>query len=79
MPYFAGFFCGVALCIVLYCLMPRADSLPDDVARLKALLQAANEKVNSLSAQLRSREVLIEHLKLQLALGLTRFGTRVGL
>src|SRR6185437_4664338 len=47
--------------------MPRADSLPDDVARLKALLQAANERVDSLSAQLRSRDVLIEHLKLQLA------------
>lgn len=67
MPYFVGLCCGVVLCIVLYCLMPRADSLPDDMARLKALLQAANEKVDSLSAQLRSRDVLIEHLKLQLA------------
>ena len=47
--------------------MPRADSLPDDVERLKALLQAANDKVDTLRSQLRSRDVLIEHLKLQLA------------
>ncbi len=47
--------------------MPRADSLPDDVESLKKLLHAARDKVDSLSSQLRSRDVLIEHLKLQLA------------
>lgn len=47
--------------------MPRAPSLPNDVESLKKLLLAANDKVQSLSAQLRSREVLIEQLKLQLA------------
>jgi len=66
MPYFIGFFCGVAVLIVLYFLMPRA-ALPDDVESLKKLLEAANDKVTSLSAKLRSRDVLIEHLKLQLA------------
>ena len=66
MPYFIGFLCGVAVLIVLYFLMPRA-ALPDDVESLKKLLEAANDKVTSLSAKLRSRDVLIEHLKLQLA------------
>jgi transposase len=47
--------------------MPRAPSLPDDVESLKKLLLAAQDKVANLSAQLRSREVLIENLKLQLA------------
>lgn len=47
--------------------MPRAPSLPDDVESLKKLLLAAHDKVANLSAQLRSREVLIENLKLQLA------------
>lgn len=47
--------------------MPRATSLPNDVESLKKLLHAAHDKVQSLSAQLRSREVLIEQLKLQLA------------
>jgi len=56
----------VAVLIVLYFLMPRA-ALPDDVESLKKLLQAAHDKVETLSAKLRSRDVLIEHLKLQLA------------
>ena len=56
----------MAVLIVLYFLMPRA-ALPDDVESLKKLLEAANDKVTSLSAKLRSRDVLIEHLKLQLA------------
>ena len=47
--------------------MPRAPSLPNDVESLKKLLEAANHRVQNLSAQLRSREVLIEQLKLQLA------------
>lgn len=47
--------------------MPRAPSPPNDVESLKKLLAAANDKVQNLSAQLRSREVLIEQLKLQLA------------
>jgi len=66
MPYFLGLFCGVAVAVVLYFLMPRA-ALPDDVESLKKLLEAAHEKVDTLSAKLRSRDVLIEHLKLQLA------------
>jgi transposase len=47
--------------------MPRADSLPNDVESLKQLLHAAHDQVQSLSAQLQSRNVLIEQLKLQLA------------
>jgi len=47
--------------------MPRAAALPDDVESLKKLLEAAHDKVATLSAKLRSRDVLIEHLKLQLA------------
>jgi transposase len=47
--------------------MPRAQPLPDDVESLQKLLQAARGTVDSLSAQLRSRDVLIEQLKLQLA------------
>jgi len=66
MPYFLGFLCGVAVLIVLYFLMPCA-ALPDDVESLKKLLEAAHDKVATLSAKLRSRDVLIEHLKLQLA------------
>lgn len=50
-----------------YLLMPREHSLPDDVESLKKLLKVANSKVETLSAKLRSRDVLIEHLKLQLA------------
>jgi transposase len=46
--------------------MPRT-ALPDDVESLKKLLEAAHDKVATLSARLRSRDVLIEHLKLQLA------------
>jgi transposase len=42
-------------------------ALPDDVESLKKLLEAAQDKVATLSARLRSRDVLIEHLKLQLA------------
>jgi transposase len=53
--------------LLVYWLMPRAPSLPDDVESLKKLLLAAQDKVANLSAQLRSREVLIENLKLQLA------------
>lgn len=75
MPYFIGFLCGTAVCVVIYLLMPRQASLPDDVESLKKLLEAAHEKVSSLSAKLRSREVLIEQLKLQLArLRRMRFG-----
>ena len=52
---------------MLYFLMPRARPLPDDVESLKKLLEAANAKVDTLSAKLRSRDALIENLKLQLA------------
>ena len=64
---FAAFACGVVLGLLVYWRMPRAPSLPDDVESLKKLLLAAHDKVANLSAQLRSREVLIENLKLQLA------------
>jgi transposase len=47
--------------------MPRAQPLPNDVESLQKLLQAARGTVDTLSAQLRSRDVLIEQLKLQLA------------
>jgi transposase len=47
--------------------MPRAAALPTDVETLQELLRAAQGTVDSLSAQLRSRDVMIEHLKLQLA------------
>jgi transposase len=47
--------------------MPRARQIPDDVESLKKLLEAANAKVDTLSAKLRSRDALIENLKLQLA------------
>src|SRR5580658_1166820 len=47
--------------------MPRAAALPTDVETLQELLRAARGTVDSLSAQLRSRDVLIEQLKLQLA------------
>ena len=47
--------------------MPRADSLPNDVESLKRLLFAAHDQVQRLSAQLHSRDVLIEKMKLQLA------------
>jgi len=47
--------------------MPRAQPLPTDVESLQKLLLAARDKVDNLSAQLRSRDVLIEQLKLQLA------------
>lgn len=47
--------------------MARVTNLPNDIEQLKALLQAAQGKVDALTAQLRSREVLIEQLKLQLA------------
>ncbi len=57
----------MALCILLYCRMPRADRLPNDVESLKALLRAAHGTVDTLTAKLRSRDVLIEQLKLQLA------------
>jgi transposase len=46
--------------------MPRSV-LPNDVEQLKVLLLAAHGKVDALTAKLRSREVLIEQLKLQLA------------
>jgi len=67
MPYFIGFCCGVAVLIVLYLSMSRGAALPDDVESLKKLLEAAHDKVATLSAKLRSQDVLIEHLKLQLA------------
>jgi len=47
--------------------MLRAQPLPTDVESLQKLLLAARDKVDNLSAQLRSRDVLIEQLKLQLA------------
>src|SRR5580693_7504062 len=47
--------------------MPRAAALPTDVATLQELLRAAQASVAAMSAQLRSRDVLIENLKLQLA------------
>lgn len=47
--------------------MPRVDSLPNDVESLKKLLSAAHDQVQRLSAQLHSRDVLIEKMKLQLA------------
>jgi transposase len=47
--------------------MPRAAALPTDVETLQELLRAAHGVVDTLSAQLRSRDVLIEQLKLQLA------------
>lgn len=66
MACFIGFSAGVALCILLHWLMLRTV-LPNDVEQLKALLHAAHGRVDALTAQLRSREVLIEQLKLQLA------------
>jgi transposase len=47
--------------------MPRAAALPNDVERLQALLRTAHGALEAMSAQLRARDVLIEHLKLQLA------------
>ena len=47
--------------------MPRAVHLPNDVESLKELLRAAHGTVDALNAKLRSRDVLIEQLKLQLA------------
>jgi transposase len=47
--------------------MPRTQPLPTDVESLQKLLIAARDKVDNLSSQLRSRDVLIEQLKLQLA------------
>jgi transposase len=47
--------------------MPRAAALPTDVETLQELLRAAQGTVAAMSAQLRSRDVLIESLKLQLA------------
>src|SRR5688572_5943994 len=66
MAYFIAFLCGMALCALLHWLMPRADKLPNDVESLKELLRAAHATVDSLNAKLRSRDVLIEQLKLQL-------------
>jgi transposase len=66
MPYFIGFLCGASLCILLYWRMPRT-SLPSDIESLTKLLHAAEEKLQSLSAQLRSRDVLIEKMRLELA------------
>jgi len=65
-PYFIGFFCGLSVCVLVYWRMPR-EALPTDVESLQKLLLAARDKVQSLSTQLRSRDVLIEQLKLQLA------------
>ena len=47
--------------------MPRAVTLPTDVQSLQALLRTAHGAIEAMSAQLRSRDVLIENLKLQLA------------
>ncbi|MBM0108944.1 IS66 family transposase zinc-finger binding domain-containing protein, partial [Steroidobacter sp. S1-65] len=65
--FLAGCACGIGICLLLYWGMPRTDSLPNDVESLKQLLHAARDQVQSLSAQLHSRNVLIEQLKLQLA------------
>ena len=46
--------------------MPRAAILPTDVQSLQALLRTAHGAIEAMSA-LRSRDVLIENLKLQLA------------
>jgi len=54
-------------CALLYYLMPRVQPLPTDVESLQKLLIAARDKLDNLCAQLRSRDVLIEQLKLQLA------------
>ena len=67
MAWFIGFGCGIALCVLVYYLMPRKQPLPTDVESLQKLLIAARDKVDNLSSQLRSRDVLIEQLKLQLA------------
>ena len=47
--------------------MSRAAALPNDVESLKELLRAARGALDVMSAQLRSRDMLIEQLKLQLA------------
>jgi len=47
--------------------MPRAAALPNDVESLQALLRTAQGALETMSARLRERDVLIEHLKLQLA------------
>ena len=67
MAWFIGFVCGIAVCVLVYYLMPRKQPLPTDVESLQKLLIAARDKVDNLSSQLRSRDVLIEQLKLQLA------------
>jgi transposase len=67
MAWFIGLVCGIALCVLVYYLMPRTQPLPTDVESLQKLLIAARDKVDNLSSQLRSRDVLIEQLKLQLA------------
>lgn len=55
----------MALCLSLYWRMPRAGSLPNDIESLKKLLSAAHDQAQRLSAQLHSRDVLIERMKLQ--------------
>jgi transposase len=67
MAWFIGLVCGIAQCVLVYYLMPRTQPLPTDVESLQKLLIAARDKVDNLSSQLRSRDVLIEQLKLQLA------------
>ncbi len=66
MPYFIGFMCSAVFCVLLYWRM-RRTYLPSDVESLHKLLHAAEEKLESLSAQLRSRDVLIEKMRLELA------------
>lgn len=66
MPHFIGIFCGAMLMALLYWRMPRA-ALPTDVESLQKLLHAAEEKLERLSSQLRSRDVLIERMRLELA------------
>lgn len=47
--YYIGFFSGATIIILLYCRMSRA-SLRTDVASLHKLLQAADEKLEYVSA-----------------------------
>ena len=47
--------------------MPRADTLPNDIETLKRLVHERDSALETAHAQLRSRQIEIEHLKLQIA------------